>query len=59
MRFPNKATVDLIRSQYPAGTRVELVQMMMRRLLRSVHLEPSGAWMTPAPSWCIGTTALA
>lgn len=27
MRFPNKATVDLIRSQYPAGTRVELVQM--------------------------------
>ena len=27
MRLPNKATVDLIRSQYPAGTRVELVQM--------------------------------
>ena len=27
MGFPNKATVDLIRSQYPAGTRVELVQM--------------------------------
>jgi hypothetical protein len=27
MRFPNKAAVDLIRSQYPAGTRVELVQM--------------------------------
>ena len=27
MRFPNKTTVDLIRSQYPAGTRVELVQM--------------------------------
>lgn len=27
MRFPNKVTVDLIRSQYPAGTRVELVQM--------------------------------
>ena len=27
MRFPNKATVDLIRNQYPAGTRVELVQM--------------------------------
>ena len=27
MRFPNKETVDLIRSQYPAGTRVELVQM--------------------------------
>ena len=27
MRFPNKETVDLIRSQYPAGTRVELVHM--------------------------------
>lgn len=27
MRFPNKATADVIRSQFPAGTRVELVQM--------------------------------
>ena len=27
MRFPNKAVVESIRSQYPAGTRVELVQM--------------------------------
>ena len=27
MRFPNKAVVEQIRSQYPAGTRVELVQM--------------------------------
>lgn len=27
MRFPSKATVDLIRSQYPAGTRVELIRM--------------------------------
>lgn len=27
MRFPNKETVDRIRREYPAGTRVELVQM--------------------------------
>lgn len=27
MGFPNKAVVESIRSQYPAGTRVELVQM--------------------------------
>lgn len=27
MKFPNKAVVEQIRSQYPAGTRVELIQM--------------------------------
>ena len=27
MRFPSKETVEIIRRQYPAGTRVELVQM--------------------------------
>ena len=27
MRFPGKETVEYIRSQYPRGTRVELVQM--------------------------------
>ena len=27
MKFPNKAVVEHIRNQYPAGTRVELVQM--------------------------------
>ena len=27
MKFPNKAVVESLRSQYPAGTRVELVQM--------------------------------
>ena len=27
MKFPNKAGVESLRSQYPAGTRVELVQM--------------------------------
>ena len=27
MRFPNKETVERVRSQYPVGTRVELVQM--------------------------------
>ena len=27
MRFPNKETVERGRSQYPVGTRVELVQM--------------------------------
>ena len=27
MRFPNKATVERIRRDYPAGTRVELVRM--------------------------------
>ena len=27
MRFPNKETVERIRREYPAGTRVELVQM--------------------------------
>ena len=27
MRFPNKETVDRIRKEYPAGTRVELVRM--------------------------------
>ena len=26
MRFPNKETVDRIRREYPAGTRVELVR---------------------------------
>ena len=29
MRFPNKETVDRIRREYPAGTRVELVQMVV------------------------------
>ena len=27
MRFPSKATVELLRHRYPVGTRVELVQM--------------------------------
>ena len=27
MRFPSKETVEYIRSQYPKGTRVELVRM--------------------------------
>ena len=27
MKFPNNAVAEHIRSQYPAGTRVELVQM--------------------------------
>ena len=27
MRFPNKETVERIRAQYPAGTRVRLVRM--------------------------------
>ncbi len=27
MRFPSKEAVELIRRQYPAGTRVELVRM--------------------------------
>lgn len=27
MRFPNRAQVGEVRRQYPAGTRVELVQM--------------------------------
>lgn len=27
MKFPNKAVVESLRSQHPAGTRVELVQM--------------------------------
>lgn len=27
MRFPNKDTVERLRREYPAGTRVELVQM--------------------------------
>lgn len=27
MRFPNKGTVDRIRREYPAGTRVVLVKM--------------------------------
>ncbi len=27
MRFPNEETVERVRSQYPVGTRVELVQM--------------------------------
>lgn len=27
MRFPNKNIVEMLRKQYPAGTRVELVKM--------------------------------
>ena len=27
MRFPDRATVERIRAQYPPGTRVELLQM--------------------------------
>ena len=27
MRFPSRETVEQIRSQYPKGTRVELIQM--------------------------------
>ncbi len=27
MRFPNNETVECLRREYPAGTRVELVQM--------------------------------
>lgn len=27
MKFPSKETVERVRSQYPAGTRVELAQM--------------------------------
>lgn len=27
MRFPSKATLELLRRRYPVGTRVELVQM--------------------------------
>lgn len=32
MRFPNKETVDRIRREYPAGTRVELVRMEVNLL---------------------------
>ena len=27
MRFPSRETVEMVRRQYPAGTRVELVRM--------------------------------
>lgn len=27
MRFPSKSTVEWVRREYPAGTRVELIQM--------------------------------
>ena len=27
MRFPDRATVDRVRAEYPPGTRVELLQM--------------------------------
>ena len=27
MKFPNKAVIESLRAQYPAGTRVELVRM--------------------------------
>lgn len=27
MRFPNKATVERVRQQYPVGTKVELISM--------------------------------
>ena len=27
MRFPNKEQIELIRKQYPAGTKVELLEM--------------------------------
>ena len=36
MRFPSKETVERIRSQYPKGTRVELIQM------DDVHAPPIG-----------------
>ena len=27
MRFPNETTIDMLRKNYPVGTRLELVQM--------------------------------
>ncbi len=36
MRFPSRETVEWIRSQYPPGTRVELIQM------DDVHAPPVG-----------------
>lgn len=27
MRFPNETAIDILRKKYPAGTRLELVQM--------------------------------
>lgn len=41
MNFPSREIVERVRREYPAGTRVELVQMDDRQ----EHLERSRAWM--------------
>ena len=40
MRFPNRAIVESLRREYPAGTRVELVQM------DDVQAPPAGTFGT-------------
>ncbi|WP_196598503.1 DUF4314 domain-containing protein [Pectinatus frisingensis] len=48
MRFPSKEIVEQVRSQYPVGTRVELVQM------DDVQAPPNG---TKGTVWGVDDTA--
>ena len=59
MKFPSREIVESIRREYPAGTRVELVQMDDVQAPPAVQKAPSKVWMTPVPSLCAGIMAVA
>jgi hypothetical protein len=60
MQFPSKKQVARQRRLYPAGTRVELVQMddAQARPLQLAHVALSSVSTIPAVSWWIGITDL-
>lgn len=58
MQFPSKEQVTRQRRLYPAGTRIELVQMDDAQALQWAHVAPSSVSTIPEASWWIGTTDL-
>ena len=59
MKFPSRETVERVRREYPAGTRVELVRMDDVQAPPAGTKAPSKVWMTPVPFSCAGTMAAA
>lgn len=59
MRLPSKETLALLRTRYPAGTRVELIRMDDPQALRLGRRVRCWAWTMWEASWWPGITAAA
>lgn len=59
MRYPTEEEIRNLREHYPAGARVELLEMQDEQAHRSEPREPSAMWMTSAASELTGTITAA